>query len=148
MDQVIVRAKLDTLRYRVERVEACVPERYEDLIDNPDAEDLVVHNFNQAAQACVDLAMHAIAKAGIPIPHAMADAFDTIRGKGVISEPTARAMKGAVHIRNITTRRYAQLDLRTLHTACTRHLGEFRTFAAQIGQYAGLGDKPLQGDRR
>jgi len=37
------------LRYRVERVEACVPERYEDLIDNPDAEDLVVHNFNQAA---------------------------------------------------------------------------------------------------
>ena len=49
MDQVIVRAKLDTLRYRVERVEACVPERYEDLIDNPDTEDLVVHNFNQAA---------------------------------------------------------------------------------------------------
>lgn len=41
----------------------------------------------------------------------------------------------------------AKLDLRILHTACTRHLGEFRTFARQIRQYAGLGDSPVQGVR-
>ena len=142
MDQVIVQAKLDTLRYRVERVEACVPERYEDLIENPDAEDLVVHNFNHAVQACVDLATHAIAREGRPIPHTMADAFDTLGGMGVISDATARAMKGAVHIRNIATHTYVKLDLRILHTACTRHLGEFRMFARQIRQYAGSGDRP------
>ena len=38
MDHVIVQAKLDTLRYRGERVEACIPDQYEDLIENPDAE--------------------------------------------------------------------------------------------------------------
>ena len=140
MDGVIVGEKLDSLRDRIERIEQWIPDRHEDLENNRDAEDIVVHNFCHAVQICVDIAMHALSQAGRERPASMADAFDSLRRTGAISDSTARALKGAAHMRNIATHDYVRLDLSIVHAACTTHLGVFRSFAKEIGRFAGLGN--------
>ena len=148
MDKIIVAEKLADLRDRVERIEGLLPERYVDFAADRDANELVELNFCRAIQICVDIAMHAISKKGEERPASMADAFDSLLRMKVVSEPTARTLKGAVRIRNFAMHTYAKLDLRILYRACTRHLGEFQSFAAQIRQHAGIGDRPRQGAAR
>ncbi len=148
MDKIIIVEKLAALADRIERVEALVPVRYEDFENDRDVNELVELNFCKAVQYCVDIAMHAIAQVGNERPDGMADAFDSLRRMGAISDSTANTLKGAVRIRNIATHTYAKLDLRILHSACSRHAGAFRSFAKQIERYAGITDKPPQGPQR
>ena len=140
MDRIIVQEKLAALRDHVEWIEEIIPDRHEGLVEDRVAKESVVLNFIQAVQVSVDIAMHAVSKAGNERPATMRDAFDSLHRMEVISDTTSRAMQDAVHIRNIATHSYVKLDLRILHTACTRHLVAFRSFATQVGQYAGLVD--------
>ena len=148
MDKVIVREKLAALRHRLERIEEELPPEYEDFGNNPTVEDAVLWNFCQAVQQCVDVATHVIVDFGWDVPRYMRDTFDLLHEKSIISAPAARAMKGAVSIRNIAMHRYVRLDLRRVYTACADSLDDFREFASEIGQIAGYGDGSEPGGRR
>ena len=148
MDRVIVDEKLASLRDHIEWIEEIAPDRYEILEEDRYKRESVVLNIMLAVQDCVDIAMHAISQAGNERPANMREAFDSLRRMGAISDTTAEAMKDAVGIRNVATHRYDTLDLRVVHTLCAHRLGEFRSFAKQIRQYAGIGDRPPQGQRR
>ena len=139
MDKAVVREKFAALHHRLERVEEELPPAYEDFENNPTVEDAVLWNFCQAAQQCVDIAMHVLATAGWDVPRNMRDAFDALHEKNVISASTAKAMTGAVSIRNIATHRYVRLDLRRVYAACADSLDDFRAFASEIGQFVGYG---------
>lgn len=139
MDKVIVREKLAALRHRLERIEEDLPPTYEDFENNPTAEGSVLWNFCQAVQQCVDVATHVIVASGWEVPRYMRDTFDMLHQKGVISAPTAKAMRGAVTIRNIATHRYVRLDLRLVYAACAHSLDDFREFASVIGTVVGYG---------
>lgn len=147
MDKVIVREKTAALCHRLERIEEELPTTYEDFANNPNAEDIVLWNFCQAVQQCVDIATHVIATSGWELPHRMRDTFDVLHGKGVVSAPTAKAMKGSVSIRNIATQRYLRLDLRLVYAACAHSLDDFRKFASEVGQIVGYGGGSEPGGR-
>ena len=147
MDKVIVREKFAALRHRLERIEEELPSTYEDFENNPTAEGAVLWNFCQAVQQCVDVAMHVIATSEWVLPHRMRDTFDVLHEKSVISAPTAKAMKGAVSIRNIAMHRYVRLDLRRVYAACAHSLDDFREFASEIGQIVGYGGGSEPGGR-
>ena len=142
MDQVVVAEKLASLVDHIDWVEQSIPDDHVGLLENRYVRESVVLNIILAVQDCVDIAMHAISKAGIERPSKMRDAFDSLRRMGAISDTTAETLKQATGIRNVATHRYATLDMRILHALCTHHLDEFRSFVDQIGQYAGIADNP------
>ncbi len=132
MDKVIVKEKLDQLRYRLGRIQAHIPPHADGITQDSNTEDIIVHNFCQAVQLCVDIALQH-SQTG-KRPSTMSESFGALEQAGIISPACAQIMKDACHIRNIAMHSYTKLDLHTLHSACTLHFNEFSNFAKQIQQ--------------
>ena len=132
MDPIVVREKLNEMHCELEQIERTMPTDFRQLTNDETLTRSVLWSFCQVTQQCVDVATHIIAASNWDMPRHMRDAFDTLHNKGIISHSTAKAMKGAVTIRNIAIHRYIQLDLQRVHDAGLHGLDDFRAFAAEV----------------
>ena len=62
MDQVILTHKLESLRRCIRRVEEKTPSDVDQLIQDPDIQDILVLNLTRAVQLCVDTGSHVISE--------------------------------------------------------------------------------------
>lgn len=62
MDQVILTQKLDSLRRCTQRMEEKTPSSVDQLILDPDVQDILVLNLTRAVQLCVDIGSHVISE--------------------------------------------------------------------------------------
>jgi hypothetical protein len=62
MDQVILAQKLESLRRCIQRVEEKTPSNANQLIQDPDVQDILVLNLTRAVQLCVDIGSHVISE--------------------------------------------------------------------------------------
>jgi hypothetical protein len=75
MDQVILAQKLESLRRCIQRVEEKTPTDVDQLIRDPDVQDILVLNLSRAVQLCVDIGSHVISETDEPAPTTMGDVF-------------------------------------------------------------------------
>lgn len=139
MDSLITNDRLDSLRRCVERVRDRTPANIDTLLQDADAQDIVVLNLTRAVQLCVDLAMHMALRGGGSPPESMGAAFDALAEMGVIDSGLAERMRKSVGFRNVAVHNYRGIDWQIVHAVATRHLGDFEAFGSAIIAHEGLG---------
>lgn len=138
MDRDIVQAKLESLRRCVERIASKTPSSADQLVHDPDLQDIIALNLQRAVQLCVDLAAHVVAATSSKAPSSMADNFALLKEANVITPVLADRMTKAVGFRNIAVHSYHTIDWNIVYRICSRHLDDFRQFAQAIAQRANL----------
>jgi uncharacterized protein YutE (UPF0331/DUF86 family) len=128
----LVASKLSDLAERVARVRRHAKDSATDLGADADALDLVSFNLMLAVQICADIASHVIADEGWPVAKNLAQSFERLRERQVISRGTSDALGRAVGLRNVVAHGYAGVDARMVHIAATQGLSDLESFAREV----------------
>jgi uncharacterized protein YutE (UPF0331/DUF86 family) len=104
------------------------PARLEDFT----IQDSVVLNLLRACEAAIDLAMHRVAQGRFGIPQTSRDAFELLAQNGMLSQPSAMAMKHMVGFRNIAVHSYQNIQLPILQAILEKHLTDFESFLGEL----------------
>jgi uncharacterized protein YutE (UPF0331/DUF86 family) len=132
MDPDIVKAKLESLSRCIARIESKAPESAQDLMRDPDAQDIIALNLERAVQLCVDIGSHVLLDFDVPSPESMSGVFAALGKAGVLSVPLAERMSKAAGFRNIAVHDYASVDWNIVFSIVTTRLGDFRGFAEAV----------------
>ena len=136
MDQVIFSQKLESLRRCIRRVEEKTPSNVEQLIQDPDIQDILVLNLTRAVQLSVDIGSHVISETEESAPTTMGDVFSTLEKLNVISPTVCGSMKKAVGFRNVAVHNYDVINWEIVFAICQTFLVDFRQFAKEISEYS------------
>ena len=136
MDQVILAQKLESLRRCIRRVEEKTPAEVDQLVQDPDIQDILVLNLTRAVQLCVDIGSHAISENDEPAPSTMGEVFSTLEKLGIIASTTCQALKKAVGFRNVAVHNYDVINWEIVFAICQKSLVDFRQFAKEITEYS------------
>ena len=135
MDQVIVAQKLESLRHCIKRVEDKTPASVEQLLEDPDIQDILVLNLTRAVQLCVDIGSHVISETDQSAPTTMGDVFTALEKMGAITEATSISMKKAVGFRNVAVHSYEAINWNIVFSICNKSLTDFRDFVRDIAGF-------------
>jgi uncharacterized protein YutE (UPF0331/DUF86 family) len=135
VDAAVIATKLRELEDRIARVAARRPADAASLAEDRDALDLVSFNLMLAIQACLDIASHLIADEGWPAAASLGEAFQRLGERGVLSKPTAEALRRAAGLRNVVAHGYAEANPELLHTASLDGLADLRHFASEVSAW-------------
>lgn len=136
VDKDLLTAKLTELADRRNRVRAHNPATADELASDRDALDLVSFNLMLCVQICADIASHLIADEGWAAASTLAEGFSRLEEQGVLSAPTAEALKKAVGLRNVVAHGYSRMDVRLAHRAAASGLGDIDAFAREVAAWA------------
>jgi uncharacterized protein YutE (UPF0331/DUF86 family) len=136
MDQVILSQKLESLRRCIQRVEEKTPSNVNQLIQDPDIQDILVLNLTRAVQLCVDIGSHVISESDESAPTTMGDVFSTLQTLGAIMPATCLSMQKAVGFRNVAVHNYDVINWEIVFAICQKFLGDFRRFAKETADYS------------
>lgn len=128
----------DIVLNKIETIERCI-KRIQDVYENnPDnlrdftKQDSIILNIQRASEACIDLAMHAVAKKKIGIPQTSRDAFDLLNQESMLDDTITEKMKAMVGFRNIAIHDYQTIHLGIVQHIIEKHLDDFRSFTKAI----------------
>jgi len=136
MDQVIFSQKLESLRRCIQRVEEKTPSNVNQLIQDPDIQDILVLNLTRAVQLCVDIGSHVISESDESAPTTMGDVFSTLQTLGAITPATCLSLQKAVGFRNVAVHNYDVINWEIVFAICQKFLDDFRRFAKEIADYS------------
>lgn len=132
MDKEVVENKLESLRRCVARVELKTPPSVSVLMDDLDAQDIIVLNLERAVQTCVDIGLHIIADTEASVPDSMAETFRTLGRLNVLTADVAEHLAKAVGFRNTAVHAYQEIDWEIVYSIITKRMDDFRAFARQV----------------
>jgi uncharacterized protein YutE (UPF0331/DUF86 family) len=136
IDANVLVAKLAELSHRLDRLRRHRPADPAALAADADLLDMVSFNLLLAVQVCLDIASHIIADEGWPVAATLGESFQRLHEKGVITGPTAAAMRQAAAFRNVLVHDYGSARLDLIHAAATRGIGDLERFALEVGGWA------------
>ena len=84
MDQLILAQKMESLRRCIQRINDKTPAKVDELIKDPDIQDILVLNLTRAVQLRVDIGSHIISETDAEAPSTMGDVFVSLGKLGVI----------------------------------------------------------------
>ena len=132
MDRDLVETKLESLRRCVERIAEKTPSSVDQLIRDPDAQDIIALNLQRAVQLSVDVAAHLIAETDAAPPSTMAENFEILRKLQIIDPVLAERLTKAVGFRNIAVHSYQAINWNVVYQICRHHLDDFRQFTKTV----------------
>jgi uncharacterized protein YutE (UPF0331/DUF86 family) len=132
MDKLIIENKIESLRKCLLRVEQRCPDSLEALLQDLDAQDVLVLNLSRAIQLCVDISVHILSGLEQPIPDTMGKAFSELSSAGIIDIELAEEMRKAVGFRNIAVHDYEEVSFEIVYTIAKHKLIDFKSFVKQI----------------
>lgn len=135
MDRWLIERKLESLRRCLARVQEKCPPSAAELAQDLDAQDILVLNRTRAVQLCVDIALHLLSEQESPPPQSMGGAFEQLARLGLIPQELANRLKKAVGFRNVAVHSYQEIDWVIVHAIATRHLDDFKAFAAAVSKH-------------
>jgi len=138
MDQVIITQKLESLRRCIKRVELKTPANVQQLIEDPDIQDILVLNLTRAVQLCVDIGSHVISESEESAPGTMGEVFSILLNLDAITQPTCLYLQKAVGFRNVAIHNYDAINWQIVFAICNNFLEDFRRFTKEISDFSNL----------
>jgi len=132
MDKILVQNKMESLRKCLVRVEQRCPDSLDELINDLDAQDVLVLNLSRAVQLCVDISLHILSEKEGAVPDTMGQAFSELVSIGIIDEELAEKMRKSVGFRNIAVHNYEEINWAIVYAIAQKKLIDFREFVKQI----------------
>lgn len=105
----------DVLLNKAAVIERCIRRVREEYQADPDLAsmthlDALTLNIERACQACIDMAMHVVAKQRMGVPQSSAEAFVLLKKAKLIDLPLASSLQGMTGFRNVAIHEYQALD--------------------------------------
>lgn len=122
-------ALADLRRYR-DRFDAAA------LIADRDAQHMVLHALYIAAQAAIDIALHAAADSEQVTSTTYQEAFARLAASGRLDAHLAVRMKGWAGLRNVLAHQYATVDYRRIAETLQHELPDLEQFAAAVATWS------------
>lgn len=138
MDQVIIAQKLESLRRCIKRVDLKTPANVQQLIEDPDIQDILVLNLTRAVQLCVDIGSHVISESEESAPGTMGEVFSIMLKLDAISQRTCLSLQKAVGFRNVAIHNYDAINWQIVFAICNNSLEDFRRFTKEISDFSDL----------
>ncbi|MGE0468116.1 MAG: DUF86 domain-containing protein [Nitrospira sp.] len=132
MDRDLVETKLESLRRCVDRIAEKTPSSVDQLLRDPDRQDIIALNLQRAVQLSVDIASHLIAETDAIPPSTMAENFEVLQQLHILDPALAERLTKAVGFRNITVHSDQSINWNVVYQICTHHLDEFRQFTKAV----------------
>lgn len=133
MDKDLLQRKLEMLIHCLDRIRSHMIETLEELESNLDKQESIILNLQWAVQICIDIGNHLLQDYSIT-PVTMADTFNRMAEKKLITETNANNMEKAVAFRNIALHQYDLLDNKIVLTIIKEHLQDFEDFAETVSK--------------
>ena len=121
-------ALADLRRYR-EKYDADV------LTTDRDTQHMVLHALYVAAQAAIDLALHAAADAEQPSSSTYQQAFDRLAAAGRLDQDLAKRMMGWAGLRNVLAHHYVSIDYARIAHTLAHELPDLEQFATVVATW-------------
>jgi uncharacterized protein YutE (UPF0331/DUF86 family) len=134
----VVAKKIATARARLKDAHGVFNKNLEDFLADERERDLAMFYLFLAIQECIDIAAHWVADAGWGVPEDAGETFDILGEHAVISRELARALRGAVSLRNRIGHGYISVDPERVHTEYPRGADALRRFLARAAEEIGL----------
>lgn len=119
---VLLDALADLRRYR-DRFDA------KSLQSSRDAQHMVLHALYVAAQAAIDIALHAGAASELPAASTYQESFQRLADSGRLPAELASRMMGWAGLRNVLAHQYATIDLARIAATLAGELGDLEEYA-------------------
>jgi len=105
----------DVLLNKAAVIERCIRRVREESQADPELAnithlDALTLNIERACQACIDMAMHMVAKQRLGVPQSSAESFVLLEKAKLIDSPLARSLQGMTGFRNVAIHEYQALD--------------------------------------
>ncbi len=101
-----------------------------------DAQHMVLHALYIAAQAAIDLALHAAADAEQPSSATYQQAFERLADAGKLDRDLASRMMGWAGLRNVLAHHYASIDYARIAATLAHELPDLERFATAAAGWA------------
>jgi uncharacterized protein YutE (UPF0331/DUF86 family) len=108
------------------------------LAADRDVQHMVLHALYVAAQAAIDIAMHAAADAEQPAASTYQQAFDRLAAAGRLDRDLAGRMMGWAGLRNVLAHHYATIDYARIAATLAGELPDLEQFALAVAAWVDL----------
>ena len=102
-------------------------------LDNYTHQDALILNIERGCQACIDLAMHIIAKEHLGIPQSSGEAFTLLHKAGLIDKKLECSMRSMTGFRNIAVHQYQQMNLDLVREIALNKWRDMVNFCRALG---------------
>jgi uncharacterized protein YutE (UPF0331/DUF86 family) len=132
MNSIVIKTKLESLRRCLERIESKKPETLDDLLQDIDVQDIIALNLERSVQLCVDIANHILSTLDDSPAMSMAESFERLSEKKIISKDLAGNLRRAVGFRNLSVHAYDKIDWNLVWTNFESDLNDLVNFVEII----------------
>ena len=110
MNTVVIASKLESLRRCLDRITSKKPDTLNQLLEDIDMQDILALNLERSIQLCVDIANHILSALDDSPAMSMAESFERLSEKEIISNELAANLRRAVGFRNLSVHAYDKID--------------------------------------
>ena len=110
MNSIVIKAKLESLRRCLDRITSKKPDTLNQLLEDIDMQDILALNLERSIQLCVDIANHILSSLDDAPAMSMAESFERLSEKEIISKEMAGNLRRAVGFRNLSVHAYDKID--------------------------------------
>jgi uncharacterized protein YutE (UPF0331/DUF86 family) len=110
MNSVVILSKLESLRKCMDRITSKKPESLDQLLEDIDMQDILALNLERSIQLCVDIANHILSYLEDSPAMSMAESFERLSEKEIISQELAANLRRAGGFRNLSVHAYDKID--------------------------------------
>ena len=107
MDPDLISEKLESLRRCLQRVQKKCPATPEELMEDPDLQDIISLNLTRAVQLSVDIAVHILADLDVKPPDTMGGTFDALMSAQIIKADLADSRRRTLWPQDRTVSRHS-----------------------------------------
>ena len=132
MNSVVIASKLESLRRCLDRITSKKPKTLDQLLEDIDMQDILALNLERSIQLCVDIANHILSNLDDSPAMSMAESFERLSEKEIISKNLAKNLRRAVGFRNLSVHAYDKIDWNLVWTNFESDLGDLVNFVEII----------------
>jgi len=110
MNSLVIASKLESLRRCLDRIRSKKPDTLNQLLEDIDMQDILALNLERSIQLCVDIANHILSTLDDSPAMSMAESFERLSEKEIISQELAANLRRAVGFRNLSVHAYDKID--------------------------------------
>jgi uncharacterized protein YutE (UPF0331/DUF86 family) len=131
MNSIDISSKLESLRRCLDRITSKKPDTLNQLLEDIDLQDILALNLERSIQLCVDIANHILSTLDDSPAMSMAESFERLSEKEIISSELAGNLRRAVGFRNLSVHAYDKIDWNLVWTNFGSDLNDLVTARLQ-----------------
>jgi uncharacterized protein YutE (UPF0331/DUF86 family) len=135
MNSVVIASKLESLRRCMDRITTKKPESLDQLLADIDMQDILALNLERSIQLCVDIANHILSNLDDSPAMSMAESFERLSEKEIISNELGKNLKKAVGFRNLSVHAYDKIDWHLVWNILEGDLKDLVRFLESVENY-------------